>query len=374
VEARARFEARHGEGNEALRILDAYEKVVPNHPSISAMRASLEAGERIAPLISAPGDGAGQALITLGMALARDGGEDLSVLYLQMAHDLLPEDTLTLAALADVFERQEKYEDAIAAYLEIPEGSPLRRSADVKRALNLNSIEKNDEAIALLEALIADVPDDLEAITALGNILRSDEQFEEAARVYSKAIDLIGTPTRQHWTLFYFRGIAHERSKQWPKAEVDLQKALELEPDHPLVLNYLGYSWVDQGIYLDEGLEMIEKAVQRRPRDGYIVDSLGWVFYRLGRYEEAVVQLERAVELRPDDPIINDHLGDAYWKVGRRLEAMFQWSHALDLDPEPDERLKIEAKMETGLPEPEVEQADAAQNGASGADEAPAAQ
>ena len=151
--------------------------------------------------------------------------------------------------------------------------------------------------------------------------------------------------------IFYFRGICNERSKKWQQAEADLKKALELFPDQPHVLNYLGYSWVDQGINLDEGMQMIRRAVEQRPDDGYIVDSLGWAYYRIGNYEEAVKHLERAVELKPEDPTINDHLGDAYWRIGRALEAQFQWAHARDLKPEPEELTKIEEKLKVGLPE-----------------------
>jgi tetratricopeptide (TPR) repeat protein len=128
-----------------------------------------------------------------------------------------------------------------------------------------------------------------------------------------------------------------------------MQTALQLYPEHPLVLNYLGYSWVDQGVNLDEGMRMIKRAVEQRPDDGYIVDSLGWAYYRLGNFEEAVKHLEQAVELKPEDPTINDHLGDAYWRVGRKLEARFQWAHARDLKPEPEELDKIEAKLKVGL-------------------------
>ncbi|MEO1065674.1 MAG: tetratricopeptide repeat protein, partial [Actinomycetota bacterium] len=169
----------------------------------------------------------------------------------------------------------------------------------------------------------------------IGNLLRGRERFVEAAEAYDRALDRIGEDLDQrHWSLLYARGIALERSKQWPRAETDFLRALELEPEQPYVLNYLGYSWVEQGVNIDRAREMIERAVEQRPNDGYIVDSLGWVFYRLGQYEDAVVNLERAVELRPQDPTINDHLGDAYWKVGRYAEARFQWSRALSLDPE----------------------------------------
>jgi Flp pilus assembly protein TadD len=155
----------------------------------------------------------------------------------------------------------------------------------------------------------------------------------------------------QSWVFYYFRGICFERSKQWPKSEADLKKALDLKPEQPHVLNYLGYSWIDQGINLDEGMKMIRRAVEQRPDDGYIVDSLGWAYYRIGNYEEATKHLERAIDLRPEDPTINDHLGDAYWKVGRKLEAKFQWAHARDLKPEPDELPKIEAKIKDGMPD-----------------------
>ena len=159
------------------------------------------------------------------------------------------------------------------------------------------------------------------------------------------------SPDKSNWTVFYFRGICYERSKQWPKAEADLKKALELFPDQPHVLNYLGYSWIDQGINLDEGMRMIKRAVEQRPDDGYIVNSLGWAYFRIGNYDEAVKKLERAVELKPEDPTINDHLGDAYWRVGRTLEAHFQWAHARDLKPEPEDLPKIEEKLKTGLPD-----------------------
>ena len=178
-----------------------------------------------------------------------------------------------------------------------------------------------------------------------------------AALAYEKALDKIGPPDRSHWNLFYFRGIAYERTKQWPKAEADFKKALELIPEalgreKALVYNYLGYSWVDNGLNLNEAFDMLKKAVELRPRDGYIVDSLGWAYFKLGNHEAAVRELERAIELKPFDPVINDHLGDAYWKIGRKLEATFQWNHARDLNPEPEDLPKILKKIEAGeLPE-----------------------
>jgi Flp pilus assembly protein TadD len=232
----------------------------------------------------------------------------------------------------------------------------LRRNSEIQIGFCLDNLDRTDEAVARLERLIESNPTDLDAVIALGNIFRARERFAEAASAYDRGIALVDTPTAAHWRLFYYRGVANERSKNWVQAEADLLKALELNPDQPQVLNYLGYSWVDMGLNLDQGLEMIRSAVDQRPNDGYIVDSLGWAYYRLGRYEEAVAQLERAVELKPEDPVINDHLGDSYWQVGRKLEATFQWNHARDLAPEASDLEKISKKLERGL-------ADAGQDG-----------
>ncbi|MEL6934978.1 MAG: tetratricopeptide repeat protein, partial [Pseudomonadota bacterium] len=146
----------------------------------------------------------------------------------------------------------------------------------------------------------------------------------------------------------------YERLGIWESAEADFRKALELNPDHPQVMNYLGYSLVEKRIKLDEALDMIERAVKAQPDSGHIVDSLGWVLYRLGRYEEAIGHMERAAELMPVDPVVNDHLGDVLWAVGRFFEAEFQWKRALsfvdedkpspDIDPD-----RIRRKLEVGL-------------------------
>jgi tetratricopeptide (TPR) repeat protein len=233
----------------------------------------------------------------------------------------------------------------------VPADSPLHRNAEIQLATNLDSLDKTDEAKTHLKKLIEENPKDSEAIMALGNIERSRKNYAECADTYNKAVSLIPNPQKSNWMVFYFRGICHERAKNWPAAEADLKKALELHPDQAHVLNYLGYSWVDQGINLDEGMRMIRRAVEQRPDDGYIVDSLGWAYYRIGNIEEATKHLERAVELKPDDPTINDHLGDAYWKTGRQLEAQFQWQHATQLKPEPDELKKIEDKLKNGMPD-----------------------
>jgi Flp pilus assembly protein TadD len=212
----------------------------------------------------------------------------------------------------------------------------------------LDRADRKDEAEAAFKEAIRRDPEDLQAQIVYGNMLRSRERFTDAAVVYSNVIAKLPEPDTSDWTIFYFRGIAYEQTDRWDLAEKDFKKALELFPDQPLVLNYLGYSWVDQGIHLDEAMEMIRTAVKLRPDDGFIVDSLGWAHYRLGEYEEAVRELERAIELQPNDPILNDHLGDAYWKLDRKLEAQFQWRHARDLGAEPPELEIILRKIAEG--------------------------
>jgi tetratricopeptide (TPR) repeat protein len=327
---------------------------------------TLKAGKPLPLLVDSPQAGGAEVLYGLGAALGRRGGEDLGLVYLQLALYLAPNQPLALLSLADLYEQMKNPRLAIRIYERVPQNSPLRRNADIQLAVNLDTLDRTDEAKKRLEKLIGDRPADIEAIMALGNILRGRKAFDECAQVYGKGISTISKPERSHWLIYYFRGICNERAKKWAAAEEDLKTSLKLYPDQPHVLNYLGYSWIDQGINLDEGMRMIRRAVEQRPDDGYIVDSLGWAYYRLGNYDEAVKHLERAVELKPDDPTINDHLGDVYWKIGRGLEARFQWSHARDLKPEPDDLAKIQQKLQSGLGEETSSAADAAKKSGNG--------
>ena len=191
----------------------------------------------------------------------------------------------------------------------------------------------------------------IDALVTLGDIYRRRMKYQDAANAFNAAKKRVTVFKERHWQLLYWNAAAHERLKKWPVAERDFLKALELRPDEPTILNYLGYSWVEQGKNLDRARRMIENAVRQMPQAGYIVDSLGWVQYRLGDIAGAVKNLERAVLLSPGDPTINEHLGDAYWKAGRKLEARFQWEKALSLEPEKDQIPAITRKLKDGLPE-----------------------
>jgi tetratricopeptide (TPR) repeat protein len=353
AEAYGRWASRNLSKQDALKVYETFNQSLPNHPLIVQAMDRLKKGEQLPLLIDNAQAGAAEVLYGLGAALGRRE-EELSLAnrglaYLQLALALEPQHALALLSIADLYEAMKSPQAAIAVYQRIPEDSVLKRNAEIQLALDLDSVERTEEAKKELQKLITAKPDDIEAILALGNILRDRKQYSECAEVYGKAIALIPKPEKANWTIFYFRGICYERAKEWPKAEADLKEALVLYPDQPHVLNYLGYSWIDQGTNLDEGVRMIKRSVEQRPDDGYIVDSLGWAYERLGSFDEAVKQLERAVELKPMDPTINDHLGDVYWKVGRRLEARFQWAHARDLKPDPEDLVKIEQKLKVGL-------------------------
>ncbi|WP_123194602.1 tetratricopeptide repeat protein [Pannonibacter phragmitetus] len=343
--------ASAGKKKEALAVLNQYDQLIPSHPILSTTRARIEKGETFGPVVADPLTGIAELLSGLGSAIGNDGAEELGAALLNLSLDLNGDGDFAALALGGLYNRLNAPDRAITALERVPESSPLKRDAEIQIGLNFNALDKVDESRQHLQALIDKDPADLEAIIALGNVLRSREMFAEAEVVYTKGIDTVDKPQPEHWGLYYNRGICRERLKKWNEAEVDLRTALELYPDQPQVLNYLGYSLVDQGMKLDEAMQMIQTAVRLRPSDGYIVDSLGWAYYRLGRYEEATRELERAVQLRPADPVINDHLGDAYWKVGRRLEARFQWNHARDLNPTPEDLVKILDKIENGMPD-----------------------
>ncbi|WP_422376832.1 tetratricopeptide repeat protein [Roseibium sp.] len=366
VDAYARVLAANGRQKEALEALDLYDEQFRGHPKLDQTRAIISSGEVIPPMVTDPSEGMSEILYGLGAVIGRDGGEELSTSYLQLALFLDPKAEFAAIALGSIFERMEQPERAIEALMMVPADSVLKREAEIQVGMNFNQLEKLDDAREHLQALIDEDPSDLEAVIALGNVLRSHEIYDDADAIYTQGIDTIEELENRHWLLLYFRGIARERLGKWDLAEADFRKALELNENQPLVLNYLGYSLVDQGLKLDEALEMIKTAVELRPTDGYIVDSLGWVYFRLGRYEEAVKELERAIELRPADPVINDHLGDAYWMVGRRNEARFQWNHARDLGPEEKELPKILDKIANGLKDPEGTDAAKAETGNNG--------
>ncbi|MBE7733812.1 tetratricopeptide repeat protein [Devosia faecipullorum] len=356
AEVYARMLANAGDIEAARDVLDAFEAQGLTHPVIRTVRQALDAGRRPGVFTTSVQVGAAEMFHGIGVALSRDGSGDLALVFLRLGVYLDPGSDVIALALGQLLDSANQREMANQVYDAIPAKSALKPTAVVRIAQNLDAMGDREEAVRRLGNIVSTRPDDLDAVSVLGDLLRYDEKYLEAAAAYTDAIAITGGTSPADWRFYYVRGIAYERAKQWPKAEADFQRALELNPDQPQVLNYLGYSWIDMDMHLEEALGMIEKAVEAQPMDGYIIDSLGWAFYKLGRLEEAVETLERAVMLLPGDPEINDHLGDAYWKVGRRLEARFQWNIARSVDTIGTVSERVAPKLADGLtPENETE-------------------
>jgi Flp pilus assembly protein TadD len=317
----------------------------------SAMLRQIETGKRNGPVVADAKEGMAIAYGEIAMELMADDFNGDALWMTQLALDLDPKLDIARVALGDLYRQIKRWEAAIAAYSQVQRDSIYHRPAQLSIAECYRLQEKNGDAEAMLRKVIDEDSSDISAAQQLGQLLRSTKNFTGAAKAYSVAIDRLGTPEPEDWQLFYYRGIAYERAKDWEPAEKDFLKALELSPDEPFVLNYLAYTWVERRERLDQALPMLEKAVKARPDEGFIVDSLGWAHYMLGHYEEAVKHLEQAVQLAPTDPVLNDHLGDAYWKVGRKNEARFQWSRAISFKPEEDLLPAIEKKLEDGMPD-----------------------
>ncbi|HTT81724.1 MAG TPA: tetratricopeptide repeat protein [Stellaceae bacterium] len=343
------FDERHGRAAQAKAL---YRRFVKESGG-SDMGLALAAGHAASPpqpLVRSAADGFAEAMFDLASVLDQPETIDLSLVYDRFALALRPDFPLARLLLADILSAEEKPAESLALLNDIPPTSAYYGPAQLRQAINLATLGRSDEAIALLKQTAAAHPTLIGAELELGDILRDKKDYTEAVAAYDEAIRrtaAAGLPER--WSMFYDRGVALERSGQWPRAEGDFLHALKLKPDQPMVLNYLGYSWIDRGENLQRGLKMIEKAVALRPDDGYIIDSLGWAYYRLGDYAQAVKYLEKAIELVPEDPTINDHLGDAYWRTGRLVEARYQWRYALQFGPEKNDIKPIEAKLEHGL-------------------------
>lgn len=338
-----------GQPDKARALYERYNSERPISTLFEPALKRLDAGDKPKPIIASANDGAAETLFGIANSLRQQRARETALVLARLALHLKPEFPVMLTLVGELMEMDDRLREANALYARVDRNSSFGRSAEMRIAANLHDLDKTDEAIALLRETAAAYPNDPEPLVKIGDYLRSKERYGEAVPEYDEAIRRAGELKPEHWRLLYIRGIVLEREKQWERAERDFLQALEFEPDQPYVLNYLGYSWVEQRMNLERALEMIRKAVKLRPNDGYIIDSLGWGHYQLGNYEMAVSELERAVEYRPEDPVINDHLGDAYWKVGRKVEARFQWKRSLSLEPDDKLKEKVTDKLKHGL-------------------------
>lgn len=349
IEAFANFLIRDGRRVEAEATFNKYINGGGTSALVEDARARLVRPGIPEPFVTDAAQGLAEGLYGASRALLQNNTQEIAIIYAQLAIALNPEFDAAFMLLGNIFDASRQWENANKAYDRVDPFTELGWAVRIRMANNLNRLDQAEAAMDILRQMADERPKRTDAIIGLADMLRFAQRWDEAVIEYNRAIERLDELTEENWALLYSRGIALERSKKWKSAESDFLRALEFSPDQPLVLNYLGYSWIERGTHLDEARDMIEKAVDLRPRDGYIVDSLGWVLYQIGEYDDAVQQLERAVLLRPDDAVINEHLGDAYWRVGRRLEARFQWERALIFDPDEELVPIIQKKIREGL-------------------------
>lgn len=348
VEAYGILLRRLGRNEDARQLYTNYLEKAPDNTRLQQALADLD--QKVIPqsIITSEKDGIAEIFYTAANFLMQDNIRSPATLYLRYAQYMKKDLYIADFLLGQVFEADKYYQGALNNYGKIEARHPLYFSAQLQMAWVLERMGKQDDAITAMKKLAVKFPNDIEVLGALGDVYRMNSRFEEASEAYSRYINSLDELQEKHWSIFYTRGITYEQSKKWKLAEADFLKALELRPDQPQVLNYLAYSWVDQGMNYEEARKMLERAVELRPNDGYIIDSFGWALYRIGDMPKAVEYLEKAVLLQTDDWAINDHLGDAYWAVGRKYEARFQWRHALSLKPEEKLATKIRLKIKNG--------------------------
>ncbi len=348
LEAQAEVMSQLDRGEEAAAMLA---EIFGEDPDLAQLRAALTEG---APLpftvVTRPRDGMAEVFYDIAGALQGDAADAFTLTLSRVAEALRPDHVPARLMSARMLGTMGQYDLAVAAYASVPPEAPGFVMAELGRAEALERSGEAEAAQAVLEALAESHPQFAVVHISLGDLLRRERQFDAASQAYDAALELLGEPLPNHWPVWFSRAITHEREGRWPQAEADFRQALELNPEQPHVLNYLGYSLVERRESLDEALEMIRRAVAGEPDSGYIVDSLGWAYYRLGRFDEALEHMERAVELMPTDAVLNDHLGDVFWALGRKREARFQWQRALSLGPADDLDMdRIRRKLDEGL-------------------------
>jgi tetratricopeptide (TPR) repeat protein len=335
---------------------ELYEKILatsPDDENIKNKIANLdsESSEPLFKKIKDPQDGIGQAFSDIAKVLFRENNDETARVFAHLGLYLSPDMTSTKFLVAKINIRHKQYDEALSMYQSISKQDEDYLEAQYEIASLYEETGRIDEALALLNDLV-EKDENVDTLIKIGDLNRHQSNFGLAIKYYDRAVAMLGdTLPDEYWHLHYVRGISYEQANNWSAAEKELEAALEYRPDHPFILNYLGYAWADKGIHLDQALQMIQRASELRPSDGYIIDSLGWVMYRVENYTQSVKALERAVELLPYDPTINDHLGDAYWQVGRKLEARFQWERAKNHSDDTEQIDSIEQKLADGLME-----------------------
>ena len=271
--------------------------------------------------------------------------------YLSLANYADPTSSFLKFKAATVFFDTENYELSKEILDNFPKDDLFYMDSIVEKTYAIEQLSSDKSALEYIEKFIDSGIKNSRLLKTYGSLQRSQRLYKEAVNSYTGAIEeaKIEQYTEDIWPILFLRGISFERSKNWDLAEEDFISALELSPDQPQILNYMGYSLLERKEKLDQAMRMILLAAEKAPDSYHIIDSLGWAHYKIGDFEKALIFLERAMELESTDPIVNDHLGDVLWMLGRKREAKFQWKKSLAFEPEPFDQKKTQDKLEFGL-------------------------
>ncbi len=356
LEVICNFYLRHGEKEKAVALAKKYAALTIQLPLLKNIYQNTLSAEQqsVEPVITTPQIGLSEAMFNIAAVIKQNPEVlDFSHIFIRLALYENPQNDLARILLGGILEMREMYKDAINVYDEVPYSSAAYYIAQYKKSENLRNLNDYKGAELLLKSLIMDYPDDYQTLIDLGDVLRVQEKYKEALKYYKDALKKHHAQIKNMWQIYYALGMTYERLGEWHDAEKNLVKALQLSPNNLLVLNYLGYSWLQRGKSPEEAFRYIIKAYNQAPYNSSITDSLGWGFYRFGKYEDAINYLEKAVDSDPSNAVINDHLGDAYWQGGRKNEAYFQWNHALTLKDDSGEldHSAIKHKLHNGMEE-----------------------
>jgi len=337
------FLERRGRRQDAIALYDQVLALTPDDEDMINAR-DRAASKAPAPPEPTPREGAAEALMVPAAVVLADKEQEVGLIYLRLALRLDPTESEAWLLVGDALSGLNDTQGSRAAFAQVGPKSSHYIDARTRLAWSYQDDDK-DQALKIAQETVQQRPDSQDAKLTLADLLRADDRYADSAKLLDQVIAQAGPAAE--WRLYYMRGVALERSGQWPEAERDLQRALLMNPSSPEVLNYLGYSWVNRGVHVQDGLKLIEKALDAEPDEGAYVDSLGWAYYRLGDYKKAVEDLERAATLDAGDAEINDHLGDAYWRAGRHDEARFQWRAVLTMNPSAEIKANAELKLDS---------------------------
>ena len=347
VQSFGSFLSRNGKPAEAKALMQSLVRALP---LLALAEPGLDAALPTMP-VTTPVQGLARSFLTIASLIQQQGsrGQEAESFMLRFALDLQPDLSAARLLLADLQSSTDKPHQALATLRLIGAADPLNPVAALRIGVIGSANGERAQSRSILERLVRQFPTRAEPSQALGDLLQDDGQYEAAINAYDRAIRIMSPLHGEDWPILFSRATAYDRNKQWKAAQTDLQHALQLSPNQPFLLNYLGYSWVERKQDLPDAKLMIQRALDSKPDDGSIRDSLGWALYRQNDVAGAVHELERAAEQIPEDPTVNIHLGFAYWAAGRKIEARDQWRWALILHPDKQDEARIHIALRESL-------------------------